>query len=384
MNLELYYIYYIETNTICILLLSFILIAYIREMRGAAEGRYYKGEIIEIIIYCVLDMITAIFKGKSFPGAELILQLSNTLYIAFPGIMVLTWGQYIFVHMKKYGFQKSIVDHIFRGLLMISVVITLTSPFTHFAFYLDESNFYHRNPGAYVVPVIAYLYMIFDTGKLLILDRKIDSLKGRRSARNLSIFVIPCIIFSLIQIGFYGCTTAQVGFTMGFMIVYLVSQQNKISKDALTGLNNRREFENQLDNLPKSVGKILITMIDVDSFKSINDTYGHMEGDQAIKTVALILSRACAQCKNEGDFFLARYEGDEFVILSKEFNKGADQALFYAIQAELNIVNETEEYPYDLHLSIGTSFGAIAGKKDAEEILKKADAEMYRAKKKKR
>ena len=74
MNLELYYIYYIETNTICILLLSFILIAYIREMRGAAEGRYYKGEIIEIMIYCVLDMITAIFKGKSFPGAELILQ----------------------------------------------------------------------------------------------------------------------------------------------------------------------------------------------------------------------------------------------------------------------------------------------------------------------
>ncbi|MGN0325955.1 MAG: GGDEF domain-containing protein [Lachnospiraceae bacterium] len=383
MNLELYYIYYIETNTICILLLSFILVAYIREMRGAAEARYYKAEIIEIIVYCVLDMITAIFKGKSFPGAELILQLSNTLYIAFPGIMVLTWGQYIFVHMKKYGFQKSIIDHIFRGLLWLSVVITLTSPFTHFAFYLDEGNIYHRNPGAYVVPVIAYLYMIFDTGKLLIMDRKIDSLKGRRSARNLSIFVIPCIIFSLIQIVFYGCTTAQVGFTMGFMIVYLVSQQNKISKDALTGLNNRREFENQFDNLPKNAGKILITMIDVDSFKSINDTYGHMEGDQAIKTVALVLSRACAQCKNEGDFFLSRYGGDEFVILSKEFNEGADQALFYAIQAELNIVNETEEHPYDLHLSIGTSFGTITGKKDAVEILKKADAEMYKVKKKK-
>ena len=232
-----------------------------------------------------------------------------------------------------------------------------------------------------MVPILSYVYMIYDTGRLLLLGRKIDSLEGRREAKTFSIFIVPCLLFSLVQMFVYGCTTAQVGFTIGFIIVYIIGQQNKISKDALTGLNNRREFENQFDNMAKNAEKLLVGMIDIDFFKSINDTYGHVEGDQAIKKISLVLARSCAACKNEGGFFLSRYGGDEFVILSKEFNEGADQALMDAINAELAMVNETKDTPYALCVSIGTACGPVTCREDAIAIMDKADSEMYREKK---
>ncbi len=381
MDLDFYDLYYIQTNVMCILLLAFVLVAYVREMRGAAEAVYYRAEIVGIMIYCLSDMAAAICKGENFPGVRHILWLANTVYIAFPALLVVLWGHYIIAHMKKYGFCKSSFDRIFRVLVMIGFVVTMTSPVTHFAFYLDESNMYHRNFGVFLVPVLSYVYMIYDTVKLVVLSRKIESLEGRREAITLSVFVIPCILLSLLQMFVYGCTTAQVGFTLGFMIVYLVGQQNKISKDALTGLNNRREFEHQFDNMVKGAEKILICMIDVDYFKSINDTFGHVEGDSAIKSIALVLSKACAKCKGEGDFFLSRYGGDEFVIVSKDFSDGADQMLSDAVLTELNTCNLTNEKSYLLQLSIGTAYGAVSGRKDAVEIMKKADKEMYRQKK---
>ena len=362
------------------LLLVFVLVAYVKEMRGSSEARYYIAEIVEIMIYCLSDMVAAVCKGNLFPGVRLVLLVANAVYVALPGIMVATWGQYIYLHMKKYGFQKSNFGRACRILALAASVATLSSPFTQFAFSLDANNMYHRNPGAYLVPAVSYLYMIYDAVKLLVISRRMDSLEGRREAKTLAVFVVPGLICSFVQMGFYGCTTAQVGFTLGFLMVYLICQQNKISKDELTGLNNRREFENQFDNMAKSAGMLLVGMIDADSFKRINDIYGHVEGDNAIKTIALILSRACAAAKDGGNFFLARYGGDEFVVLAKDFHEDAEQILADAIDTELKKHNETSTSPYTLGLSVGIASGEISGKKDAREIMHQADHRMYRIK----
>lgn len=381
MNTQIYSIYYIQTNLICIILLAFVLVAYLREMRGSSEARFYTAEIIEIMLYCLSDMLAAVCKWSSFPGVRLVLLAANAVYVAFPGIMVATWGQYIYLHMKKYGFQKSWFGRFCRVLVLVGAGVTLSSPFTGFAFYLDANNVYHRNPGVFLVPVVSYLYMIYDAIKLLVISRNIDSLEGRREAKTLAVFVVPGITCSFLQMIFYGCSTAQVGFTLGFLMVYLICQQNKISKDELTGLNNRREFENQFDNMTKSADQLLVAMVDADYFKKINDKYGHVEGDNAIKSIAQILSKACGASRDAGNFFLARYGGDEFVLLAKDFRADAQQALIEAIYGELRKVNETNTHPYELNLSIGIASGEISGKKEARELMRQADQKMYQAKK---
>lgn len=80
---------------------------------------------------------------------------------------------------------------------------------------------------------------------------------------------------------------AQAGYTIAVLIIYVGIQQTQVLEDALTGLNNRREYENNIDRLVRSKsGKLMIAMIDVDDFKQINDNFGHLEGDIALQEVA--------------------------------------------------------------------------------------------------
>lgn len=86
------------------------------------------------------------------------------------------------------------------------------------------------------------------------------------------------------------------------------------------GSSNRREYEYPIDRLARTNGTAMILMIDVDGFKNINDTYGHIEGDNALKAVAAILRNACSNHKDLGNIALYRYGGDEFLMISTDWN----------------------------------------------------------------
>ena len=98
------------------------------------------------------------------------------------------------------------------------------------------------------------------------------------------------------------------------LVVALEEQQQLAIVDALTGLYNRRFFEAALhlevDRTKRSGGRIGILVIDLDHFKTFNDTYGHLVGDEVLREVARRLMRAI----RTGDI-LARYGGEEFVVL---------------------------------------------------------------------
>lgn len=97
--------------------------------------------------------------------------------------------------------------------------------------------------------------------------------------------------------------------------------------DSLTGIYNRRHFESQLIEswqvLTNTQGNLTIMMVDIDYFKSYNDTYGHVAGDKALREVATSLTDAM---KRESDF-TARYGGEEFVVLATEMT--TQQAIDY-------------------------------------------------------
>jgi len=108
------------------------------------------------------------------------------------------------------------------------------------------------------------------------------------------------------------------------IIRQLYSDNERLKKmsylDGLTGIANRRNFDQELikenmrskrDNAPLS-----LIMIDVDYFKAYNDTYGHLKGDDCLKTIASTLKKTL---KRRGDF-LARYGGEEFVVLLPNTN----------------------------------------------------------------
>ena len=150
--------------------------------------------------------------------------------------------------------------------------------------------------------------------------------------------------------------------------------------DHLTGLPNRREGEERLaDDFARARrggGKLTLALADVNKFKTINDTYGHQAGDVCIRHVADVIRRNV----REGDW-LARWGGDEFVLALW------DASIFASPEAVLGRINGAlRESPVrlplgeELVLSISVGAYRYAGEDDPRELLARADAAMYEAK----
>ncbi len=100
--------------------------------------------------------------------------------------------------------------------------------------------------------------------------------------------------------------------TLSLLIIYINIQNTQLYKDYLTDLYNRRQFDNYIRAKINSSNNKRIAgfMIDIDSFKKINDVYGHDYGDTALKSTAKILRDTFSD-----NDFIARYGGDEFVVV---------------------------------------------------------------------
>ena len=166
-------------------------------------------------------------------------------------------------------------------------------------------------------------------------------------------------------------------------IARLKSESEKIYYDPLTGIYNRRFFDENLDRtiktLSRSGGILSLMMIDIDNFKNYNDTYGHSAGDDCIKAVAENL----AKCLTRADDFIVRYGGDEFAVVLP--NTGEDGARLIAEKMIDNVRNCGIPHIKNVETSIVTiSIGGTTGWVDtnhtASDYINHADGLLYRSK----
>lgn len=154
-----------------------------------------------------------------------------------------------------------------------------------------------------------------------------------------------------------------------------LSLQQEAITDPLTGLSNRRELERCLDSWEALRDPYAVLMLDIDHFKSVNDTYGHQTGDQVLKLVAAVMS----ECVPEGAV-CSRFGGEEFVILLRKHSM--DEACRLAERIRNAILNaKTPKTPslLTLTVSIGVSLYPEHGR-SREDVFQAADMALYRAK----
>jgi diguanylate cyclase (GGDEF)-like protein len=149
--------------------------------------------------------------------------------------------------------------------------------------------------------------------------------------------------------------------------------------DELTQLYNRRFFnetyEKEWYNAMRSGSPLGILMIDVDNFKEYNDTYGHLQGDECLKEIAMAIKKSA----NRSGDLAARFGGDEFIVLLPNTNTEGCSFFAKKILANVSSLNLLDAYK-DVTVSIGT--GYIIPKDDMEMdiLLNKADEALYQAK----
>jgi len=157
--------------------------------------------------------------------------------------------------------------------------------------------------------------------------------------------------------------------------------QSEAQSDPLTGLHNRRGFERTVAELygegGDGLGKCALLMADIDHFKKVNDSYGHLIGDQVIKAAAQVLKSAI-----KGRDIVARFGGEEFVVLLPDTPAQGALALAEQIRTAFGKLRIRRQGSDELIAQVSISIGVATPLADesVEHAIDRADQALYRAK----
>ena len=149
--------------------------------------------------------------------------------------------------------------------------------------------------------------------------------------------------------------------------------------DALTGLGNRRHFDDQLareaERASRSRKELALVLLDVDHFKSYNDRYGHPEGDKALQAVGQVL-RDCGRRPGDTAY---RIGGEEFAVILCETDEAGALRVMRAIQAGMRALSMPHFASSSGILTLSQGATQVFGR-DTASAIDRADAALYRAK----
>ncbi len=310
-------------------------------------------------------------------GMRTINYLSTILYYFFTPWICLLWLMY-----TDFKINESWADLLRRSRYYVipalaCTVLTLCSPFTGWFFVISGDNHYSRGPWLMVLTLVTFSYLAAACSIALG-----DTLKNGWRQNNglnplLVVYPLGIMAAAILQLRRFGLSVIWVCAMLGCASIYINIQNAELLTDHLTGLYNRRRLDQHLRRRIKAQYKkrLLFAMVlDVDDFKKINDCFGHIAGDYALMRIAQLLRKSCIS----GEDFIARWGGDEFIIVGERTGADEIRALMKAIKENILGYNQSGHAPYTLMLSMGYAVFKAGDTEDS--FLAAADKAMYRSK----
>lgn len=377
MNIEM--AEYIEVNTIGICLL-FTMWAYNKWFSHTEKGnkqKYFMGMTMCNIFILLADSIIYLFRGHASIQALAMTHIACISYFALQVVLGYMWFMYALSKLfPKHEFRRR-TRCIFCIPVWIGLVMAVVSPWTQWFYSLTEGNHYMRGRFIWVDVVLDGIYLIAVI--LIVVRELIQNTQMREKSLYviLLFFPLPTIIGNVLQFMFYGLSITWICSAFSIFLLFMNLQNNQIARDTLTGLYNRRQMEKQfsweIGKLSNADDLLYCMMIDVDRFKQINDKYGHVAGDEALKMVAKIL-RACIPERA----FIARYGGDEFIVIGHVVDESEIHELIGQIKEKEK--EYSKDVPYEITLSVGYIMYSSKDTITVDDILSAADEKMYQVK----
>ncbi|MDD3920617.1 MAG: diguanylate cyclase [Eubacteriales bacterium] len=369
---------YVEVNAVGLLLLAVVSVCHRRNSMNSLSDKAFSClcRLLEVLL--VADALLWVVDGVVVPGSRLLADVSGVLcFSAIPMMGYMGWI-YVVCFMRAPGYltRKRFLVYAVPMLFGISVVVI--NLFTGCLFVMDAQNVYHRT-STYFLTLIAPCFYIFSAAyNVLHMVRKRPELSVRQQCASLALYIFLPFAGYLLQFLFYGISLGPISFALALTVMFISMQNMRISMDTLTGINNRTRLQQFLsasvrEMRPDDVPMYAL-MIDVDDFKHFNDRFGHTTGDDALICTANILKSACAEQSD----FIARYGGDEFVLICRRGSDAAMHSLLGYIGNAVERFNEQANKQYRLSLSIGMTQWEPG--MDSIALLSAADARMYRTK----
>lgn len=266
----------------------------------------------------------------------------------------------------------------------LNLLLVCTTNTTHLLFYLDEDGRLVQNGQFYnYIIIVAMIYLCSGSILAVINAFKKSNVADRALFLAKAAYLIPLIAASVLQVIYQDMPFVCFGLILSMLIMHLAGNESLVSLDTLTQINNRLQLRRHLNYrmLDDDTMSLILVMLDVDGFKHINDTYGHVEGDEALKRVASALKTVCGAARR-GKYFVARYGGDEFTIVATNETIDVVKDLCINIQTALTKMNNEAEAPYQLNISYGIA-ERDGSMNTMAQFIQAADKKLYEEKNRK-
>lgn len=352
-------------------LVLFLLLYQIRiAQTNQFDEKAYNFMLIVTFIATINETLSFIIDARPGFIFHILQYISNTISSASSGIIGYCWCLFVEYHIHRNFKRIKKKSRILAVPLIIATILIFINLLgTGIIFDISKENVYTRGPMNFILYIFVFVYYI-------------ESIYTVQKAKNDSIlveffpiyfFIIPCMIGTMIQGFFFGISTIWLCVAIAFIIVYIEIQISISFIDDLSGLYNRKYMNHYLDKLQNDKPKhVYGFLMDINDFKTINDIYGHLKGDQAIIQFGKILQHSI-----DKDSVAIRMGGDEFVIFA--ILKSNEEALALKKHIEQNVrqfnTNSTEPF----HLSFSIGIAKYSG--NIETFLSSMDDSMYEAKK---
>lgn len=368
--MELQNYFMINAYALMILLLIYLKIRqysdkYLKEQRLFLQLVFFNA------ILLILDLAMWIVEGSTWSWTHNIYLFILTVYYILNPVPCMFWSLYADYQVNH---STKRLRKIVKPLLIpvfVNLLLSLANIKGGFLFYVDNNNLLQRGPLFIIVFIICYLYFAYTFWQI-----RAQRDKMSESEFN-ALFFFPFFPFvgGILTYILNDVTVVWVTMTFSLLIIFISILSQQLYLDHLTGLFNRRQLDTFLNDRLKERGPDKIIggiMMDLNSFKKINDIYGHGVGDQALEAVAGVLKKSLRK-----DDFISRYGGDEFTVIIEIHKENDLINAVSRIQENLDQFNLGQTLPFDLSLSFGYDIYGPDSGMTGQQFLKHIDDLMY-------
>ena len=357
---------YIANGIGIFLMLMLFYVSKTRILSRHAEDKIYIFMIFGVMAGCFMEALSYTLDGRVFFGARILNYIANTYLFTFNVILPFCVHQYIDINL--YGDPKRIPQKYRPQIIicLIMIALSIANFFVPLSYYITEQNVYERRPLIYLYYVVIVYYMVSG----IVVTRQYTKQNGARPFININMFIIPILIGTGLQFASYGLSLAWLSSAVGLIGLYMMQQNETAYIDSMLEIYNRKYLDSMLGTWIDRGYSFAGMMLDIDYFKSINDRYGHSEGDDALVKIADVLMES----RSAGEIVF-RFAGDEFIVLRRTSSADGFDEYIKALEANLDEFNRSGGKPYTLAVSYGIGF--FDGKGSADQFMKALDDNMY-------
>ncbi len=367
---DLLFIFYVIAGVISIIVFLVVLGFNMSTKNFQTTNLYFNALLFLQIIYVIFTITWAMGYFKIVPNYMFFLRYSKMMYFLAGTYVAFCWFMYVEIMMgAKFSRTK-------KSRMIIGIPILIANVFVVIISIVTTDVKITKNILVSIsLMYIPSAYILFAAIYSLVMAIKHKN--NRKRFITYGFFPVGLSVAAILQVLFLELPIYGLASSTLIVILFIYKIHSQVSIDPLTGINNRAALQKYVYEVKNK--NIYVLMIDVDDFKSINDNFGHLEGDKALISLANTMKKTVGEVKD--NCFLARYGGDEFIIIISSEEEIDIDSFVSGIEKDIDINNESIE-KYNIKVSIGVS--KVSNVDSIFDTIENADEKMYKNKRKKK